>query len=161
MGVSGAGKTTVGESLARRLGWPFKEGDDFHPPANVEKMRSGQPLDDTDRDPWLEAIGAFIDEQSASDKDWVLSCSALKRAYREQLRHGRKAVRFVFLEGSQALIARRIESRRHAYMPASLLASQFADLEPPGPDEGALRVDVSQSIDSMVGEIIAGLGLGQ
>ncbi|MGH6993070.1 MAG: gluconokinase, partial [Caulobacteraceae bacterium] len=98
---------------------------------------------------------------SASARDWVLSCSALKRGYREQLSHGRKVVRFVFLEGSQALIARRIESRRHAYMPASLLASQFADLEPPGPDEDALRVDVSQSIDSMVDGILAGLGLGQ
>lgn len=142
MGVSGAGKTTVGALVARRLGWVFLDADDLHPKANIEKMRSGAPLTDADRAPWLAAVGGWIDEQAAENRPGVVACSALKRAYRDTLRRGRQQVRFVYLRGSQRRIAARLAGRTGHYWPASLLASQFRALEPPTDDEAAIVVDI-------------------
>jgi len=135
MGVSGCGKTTIGEAVAHRLGWVFQEGDDFHPPENVAKMRAGIPLDDADRAPWLKAIEAWIREQSATQSSAVVTCSALKRAYRDELRAVDRAVSFVYLRVSDSELRRRVETRHHEYMPASLLDSQLAALEEPAADE--------------------------
>jgi gluconokinase len=157
MGVSGAGKTTLGEMLATRFGWPYKEGDDLHPPANVAKMKSGQPLNDADRAPWLEAIGAWIDAWTRAGQSGVISCSALKRAYRDALDHGRPAVRFVFIDLDEATIAARLKDRKHAYWPASLLHSQFETLEPPQPDEPVIRVDGHTSREEQVEKVAAAL----
>ncbi|MHB8529269.1 MAG: gluconokinase [Caulobacteraceae bacterium] len=159
MGVSGAGKTTVGKALAQRLGWVFQEGDSLHPAANIAKMKSGAPLTDADRAPWLEAIGAWIDARIAAGQSAVISCSALKRAYRETLTRGRPQVNIVYLNGSRALIAKRIATRQHPYMPSSLLGSQFADLERPKPDEGVLTVAIDRSVEDQVKEIVEKLGL--
>ncbi|HEV2365689.1 MAG TPA: gluconokinase [Caulobacteraceae bacterium] len=159
MGVSGAGKSTVGLALAQRLSWPFEEGDRFHPAANIEKMKSGRPLNDADRAPWLSAIAAWIDEALARGETGVVACSALKRAYRERLTAGRPQVAIVFLEGPKALIAHRVARRTGHFMPPALLDSQFADLEPPSADENALVVDVAQSVEAQVQAIIEGLGL--
>lgn len=132
MGVSGCGKTSVGEALAARLGIPFEDGDDLHPRANVEKMRSGRPLDDDDRWPWLDAVGRRLGDAAPL----VIGCSALKRAYRDRIRaRAGGAVTFVHLAGDKALISARMAARTGHYMPPSLLDSQFAALEPPGPDE--------------------------
>jgi gluconokinase len=157
MGVSGAGKTTLGEMLAARLGWPFKEGDELHPPANVAKMKAGQPLNDADRAPWLQAIGAWIDRWIAAGQSGVITCSALKRAYRDTLDGGRPAVRFVFIDLDEATIAARLKDRRHAYWPASLLHSQFETLEPPAPDEPVIRVDGRSSREEQVERVLAAL----
>lgn len=157
MGVSGSGKTTVARPLAARLGWPFKEGDDFHPPANIAKMEAGTPLDDADRAPWLAAIAAWIDGQAAAGEGGVVTCSALKRAYRDRLRDGRPQVRIVYLRGTEALIANRVARRTHHFMPPSLLASQFADLEPPAPDEHPVVVDVDQPVEAQVEEVVRAL----
>ena len=157
MGVSGAGKTTLGEMLATRLGWPYKEGDDLHPPANVAKMKSGQPLDDADRAPWLAAIGAWIDAWVAAGESGVISCSALKRAYRDTLDKGRPAVRFVFIDLDEATIAARLQHRQHAYWPPELLHSQFEALEPPTPDEPVIVVDGHTSRDDQVAKVLAAL----
>lgn len=157
MGVSGSGKTTLGEMLATRLGWPYKEGDDLHPPANVAKMKSGQPLDDADRAPWLQAIGAWIDGWVAAGESGVISCSALKRAYRDTLDGGRPGVRFVFIDLDEATIAARIKGRKHAYWPASLLHSQFEALEPPEPGEPVIRVDGHTSREEQVERVAAAL----
>jgi gluconokinase len=138
-GVAGAGKTTVGQAAAAALGWPFVEGDDLHPAANVAKMAAGQPLDDADRAPWLEAIAGRIDAWLADGEGGVITCSALKRAYRDRLR--RPGVRFVFLAASPDEATRRLANRPGHFMPASLAASQFAALERPGEDEGALVLD--------------------
>ncbi len=153
-GVSGAGKSTIGEALADRLGWRFQEGDDFHPPANIAKMKGGIPLNDADRAPWLAAIGVWLDGEAARGEACVVSCSALKRAYREALGRGRPQVRFVFLDGSPDLISGRIAARKHAYWPPRLLASQFADLERPSPDEPAITVEIDQSVADQVDEIV-------
>ncbi|HEY5072287.1 MAG TPA: gluconokinase, GntK/IdnK-type [Caulobacteraceae bacterium] len=158
-GVSGAGKTTIAKALATRLGWTFEEGDRLHPKANIAKMKSGQPLDDADRAPWLAAIGRWIDARGKVGKPAVISCSALKRAYRAQLTGGRPQVRMVYLHGSQALIAERLSGRRHHFMPPSLLGSQFHDVQPPATDEGVLTIQIDQSIEAQVGEIIARLRL--
>jgi len=155
MGVSGAGKTTLGEMLARRLGWPFKEGDELHPPANVAKMKSGQPLDDADRAPWLAAIGAWIDRWLAAGQSGVISCSALKRAYRDALDRGRPSVRFVFIDLDEAAIAERLKHRQHAYWPAQLLHSQFEALEVPTPDEPVIVVDGHASLDAQADHVVA------
>ncbi len=156
MGVSGSGKTTIGSQLAQRLGWKFAEGDRFHPPENLAKMRSGQPLTDTDRAPWLAAIAEVIDGWITSGECGVITCSALKRDYRGQIVGDRGEVRLVYLEGSRELIAERLATRQDHFMPASLLDSQFATLEPPGPDENPIRVSIDQPIELIV-ERIAGV----
>jgi gluconokinase len=157
MGVSGAGKTTVGKVLAERLGWAFQEGDDFHPAANIAKMKAGHPLDDADRAPWLARVEAWISEQLAAGRSGVVACSALKQAYREVLAQGREAVILGFLEGSQSLIAERLEQRRGHFMPPALLASQLTDLQPPSPQEHAIVIDIAQPIAVQVDHIVAAL----
>jgi gluconokinase len=154
MGVSGAGKTTIGKLLAERLGWEFADGDQFHPPANVERMRSGVPLTDQDRQPWLEAIAAWVDEIRRNDGQAVTAASVLKRSYRDIVIGERPDVRLVFLEGSRELIAQRVAARRGHYMPASLLDSQFDTLEPPGPDENAIRVSIDPPPEQIVSHIV-------
>ena len=158
MGVSGSGKTTVGELLAKRLGWAFMEGDRLHPPANVEKMRQGTPLTDADRWPWLDRIGEELKSWAGEGKSGVLTCSALKRAYRDRIRAARPDVRFVYVKGSEALIAARVAARHHEYMPASLLRSQFDTLEEPTLGEpGVVTVDAGGTASEEVAEVIAAL----
>ncbi|WP_127479009.1 gluconokinase [Nocardioides pantholopis] len=147
MGVSGSGKSTIGAALSQRLGVPFADGDDFHPEANIAKMSRGEPLDDDDRWPWLERIGDWLAEHPEGG---VMSCSALKRKYRDQLRGHAPATEFVLLEGSREVIERRQASRPGHFMPASLLTSQFATLEPLGPDERGVVLDVDQSVEAIV-----------
>lgn len=159
MGVASSGKTTIGTMLAERLAWPYRDADSFHPPANVAKMSSGLPLDDTDRAPWLDAIATWIQEQLDHDRSGVVSCSALRRAYRDRVVAGRPGVRIVHLVGDRALIAERMSRRKDHFMPASLLDSQFETLEPPAPDENVLAVDVSGTPAHIVDEIIARLAL--
>jgi gluconokinase len=154
MGVSGTGKTAVGTRLARGLGGEFVEGDDYHPPANVEKMRSGMPLDDADRQPWLETLSREIGRWLDAGKTVVLACSALKQRYRDILKAGRAGVRFVHLEGDPDLIRSRLAQRRGHYMPASLLDSQFAALEEPA---DAITVTVEGTPDEIVAEIVKAL----
>jgi gluconokinase len=162
MGVSGSGKTTVAELLAKKLGWPFMEGDRLHPPANVEKMRQGTPLNDADRWPWLDRIGEELKRWAAAGKSGVLTCSALKRVYRDRIRAARPDVRFIYVKGSEALIEARVAARHHEYMPASLLRSQFDTLEEPTPDEpGIVTVDASGTADEEVAAVIAALGLAE
>ncbi len=150
MGVSGAGKTTIGRMLAGALGWDFRDGDDLHSAANREKMNSGVALTDADRRPWLAAIRAMIDEYLARGTNAVVACSALKRSYRETLAADPARVRFVWLDGPRELIARRIATRRGHFMPAELLASQFADLEAPA---DALRIGVAAPPAAIVAAI--------
>src|SRR5918996_273546 len=150
MGVSGAGKTEVGTRLAEALGGTFAEGDDYHPPANVEKMRSGVPLDDADRQPWLETLSREIGRWLDASRTVVLACSALKQRYRDILKAGRPGVRFVHLEGDPDLIRKRLDKRRGHYMPASLLESQFAALEEAG---DAITVGIDAPPDAIVAEI--------
>jgi gluconokinase len=161
MGVSGCGKSTVGSFLAERLGWDFRDGDSFHPPENVEKMRSGMPLTDTDRWPWLAAIAAWIDDHRRAGTHGIVACSALKRAYRDRLRDGHADVSFVHLTGSKELIAARLALRKGHYMPPSLLDSQLATLEVPGPDEAAVAVSVEAMPDAIVDHVIDALGLAR
>jgi len=151
MGVSGSGKSTVGAALAQRLRVPFADADDFHPPANVAKMTAGQALDDHDRQPWLEAVGSWLAEHPDGG---VMSCSALKRKYRDQLRHHASGVAFLLLDGTPEVIRRRQASRPGHFMPASLLTSQFATLEQLAPDERGVTVDVDQSVDAIVEEYL-------
>ena len=158
MGVSGSGKTSVAEALAARLGWAFQEGDALHPPANVEKMRGGTPLTDADRWPWLDRVAAWIDARLAAGESGIITCSALKRAYRASIIGTRAGVRLVFLHGERALLAARIGARHHEYMPASLLDSQLGTLEPPGPDERPISLDVTPSAAALAGAIILAMG---
>ena len=157
MGVSGAGKTTVGQLLAAVLHAEFAEGDAYHPPENIEKMRRGIPLDDSDRWPWLQILSAQTDRWLAAGTTVVLACSALKQRYRDVLAKGRPGVRFVHLEGDKALIRLRLDRRRGHYMPAVLLDSQFAALEPPA---DAITVDVTGTPEAIVAEILRRLGRG-
>lgn len=150
MGVSGSGKTTVGRLLAARLGCAFLDGDDFHPPANVAKMKAGIPLDDEDRRPWLQGLNREL----AAHPDAVLACSALKQSYRDILARGLPRCTFVFLNGSIELIRSRLDERRHSYMPALLLESQFAALEPP---QDCIEVNVGCSVAACVDSIAARL----
>jgi gluconokinase len=156
MGVSGSGKTTVGALLAGRLGWPYAEADAFHPQANVAKMAAGHPLTDEDRWPWLQAIGAWIDGQIARREPGVVTCSALKRKYRDVLR--RPEVQFVYLEGTIDLIGRRLAARQGHFFRAEMLASQFADLEPPVPDEGVVSVPIAGTPAEIVDAILVAMG---
>ena len=157
-GVSGAGKTTVGRLLARELGWRFIEADDFHPPANIEKMRSGHPLTDQDRWPWLERLRQQIERSLAAGENAVLACSALKRAYRDRLRVA-EAVKFVFLHGDYALIEKQLRSRHGHFMNAALLQSQFDDLEEPQQDENVLTIELGQTPGQIVERIKTKLNL--
>ena len=156
IGVSGSGKTTIGQRLADELDWDFHDADDFHPASNVEKMKHGIPLTDEDRAPWLDAIARFACELMAAGRRAVFACSALKQSYRDRLRID-DTVRFVFLDGPPELLRARIESRHHHFMPESLLASQLDALEPPGPE--VPRVDVDDPPARIVQEIRSALGL--
>ncbi len=158
MGVSGTGKTEVGTRLAKALGGRFVEGDDYHPPENVAKMRSGAPLDDADRQPWLETLSREIGAWLDAGEPVVLACSALKQRYRDILKAGRPGVCFVHLEGNEALIRSRLEGRRGHYMPASLLESQFAALEEPS---DAITVGIEGSPEAIVAEIQEALADGR
>jgi len=158
MGVSGCGKTAVGELLAARLGVPFRDADRFHTPENVERMRSGVPLDDAARGPWLDRLSALVDDARRDGRGLVLACSALKRGYRERLGAGRPGVRLVFLDGPEPLIRERLQRRVGHFMPASLLASQCAALERPTAEERPVTIDVASPPDVLVETIVAALG---
>lgn len=158
MGVSGTGKSTVAQELAARLGWPFEEGDALHPEANVAKMHAGIPLTDADRQPWLERVAAWIDAQRANRQPGIITCSALKRAYRQVVVGDRPEVRLVYLRGGRDLIAEHLAGRRGHFMPASLLQSQFDILEEPDPGEDPLTVDVGPPAGQVAAEIIRLLG---
>jgi gluconokinase len=150
MGVSGAGKTTLGRALADELGWPFLDGDDFHPPQNVAKMAAGVALDDADRWPWLD----LLNQQLRRHQTAVLACSALKESYRQRLTREVRQFRFIYLHGSFELIAARLAERRHRYMPAALLRSQFEALEPPAQ---AIAIDAAGEVRTSVAAIAAQL----
>jgi carbohydrate kinase (thermoresistant glucokinase family) len=154
MGVSGSGKTTIAEGVAKRLGWQFQEGDALHPPANVEKMKSGQPLTDEDRLPWLHKIAEKIDQWRAHGISGVITCSALKHPYRDIIIGNRPDVILVYPKGSEELIAGRMAKRRGHFMPASLLDSQFKALEEPSPDENAITVDIDQAPEKIVDDVV-------
>lgn len=153
MGVSGSGKSAVGAALAQRLRVPFADADDFHPPANIEKMTAGEPLDDDDRYPWLEAIGEWLAGRCTDGG--VMGCSALKRKYRDQLRRHCSEIVFLHLVGKPEVISRRQSSRPGHFMPPSLLRSQFDTLEPLEPDEHGVAIDVDRSIDSIIDAYVA------
>ncbi|MEU9327118.1 gluconokinase [Streptomyces canus] len=149
MGVAGTGKTTIGPLLAARLGVPYAEGDDFHPPANIAKMSAGTPLTDEDRRPWLDAIGSWA--HGRAELGGVVSCSALKRSYRDRLRAEAPGVAFVHLAGDRSLIEDRMSHRQGHFMPTALLDSQFATLQPLQEDEAGVVVDVSGSPEEIAG----------
>jgi gluconokinase len=153
MGVSGSGKSAVGRALAAALLCDFQDGDDLHPAANRAKMAAGEALTDADRGPWLAAVEGWIDQKARRGAAGVVACSALRRVYRDQLTRGRPQVRIVFLEGSRDLIAQRLAGREGHFMPASLLDSQLATLEPPAPSEGAVVIDIAETIDRQVAQI--------
>lgn len=151
MGVSGCGKSSVGQTLASRLGWSFYDADDFHPPENVAKMASGTPLDDSDRAPWLSALHDLISSSLREDKPGVLACSSLKERYRQQLLDGNESVQIVYLKGSYDLIWSRMSARKDHYMKPHMLKSQFEALEEPS---NALTMDISMSVEDIVQEIL-------
>ena len=155
MGVAGAGKTLIGARFADALGIAFADGDAFHSPASVAKMAAGVPLTDADRAGWLAALAGRLAEARRHGEGLVLACSALRRAYRDVLRGGDPGLQLVFLAGPEALIARRLAARTGHYMPASLLASQLATLEPPSPDESPWTVDSSESPEAIVVRLVA------
>lgn len=157
MGVSGAGKTTIAQALAARLGWRFLDADDLHPPANHAKMARGEPLDDDDRRPWLEAVAAWMAARRAEGEPAVVACSALKRAYRAKLRDGAGAMQIIFIQASADLLEERLKRRTGHFMPPSLLASQFAALEPPTPEEGAIIVDAHASPEKITEAVMEDL----
>ena len=157
MGVSGSGKTTVAVELARRLGWEFAEGDEHHPTANVAKMRAGVPLDDADREPWLRGLAGWISEREDAGRSSVLTCSALRRRYRDLLRAGNESVWFTHVHAPEAVLTERVRRRTGHYMPVSLVASQFATLEPLGDDEPGVTVDATGSADDVVAAVLAAL----
>lgn len=158
MGVSGSGKSRVAGVLAGRLGWDLAEGDELHPPENIAKMAAGHSLTDADRWPWLARVDAWIEQHTDAGQCGVITCSALKRSYRDRLR-GEHVV-FVYLAGDRELIVTRLALRHGHFMPPALLDSQFATLEPPEPDERSITVGISGSVDDEADEIVARLGLG-
>ncbi len=156
MGVSGSGKTTIGTGFAEQTGWAFEEGDRWHPPSNVEKMRKGHPLNDDDRRPWLDALARAIGEWIAADRKTILACSALKQAYRERLAGGRPEVAFAYLKGTPEAIAARVARRHHEYMPSTLLPSQFATLEEPA---AAITLDITKPPEELIKTLRDALGV--
>ncbi|MGJ5074748.1 gluconokinase [Bradyrhizobium oligotrophicum] len=161
MGVSGSGKSTIGQALGQRLGWRFEDGDSFHPPANVAKMSAGHPLTDEDRWPWLHAIATEIAQCRSAGQHIIIACSALKKAYRDILVGGRDDVRMVYLQGTQELIGERMKHRAGHFMPPGLLTSQFATLEPPGTPEHPITVSVDAPVAAIVDDILQQLHSGQ
>jgi len=159
MGVSGVGKTTVAKGLSTVLGWTYAEGDAFHPEANVARMAAGTPLTDEDRWPWLETIGAWMSEEIADGRSAVVTCSALRRVYRDLLREGRPEVVFCHLTADPELIGERVSHRSDHYMPASLLPSQLAALEPLEPDEPGVEVSVAGEAAAVITRALEALGL--
>lgn len=158
-GVSGSGKTTIGTLLAERLGWEYAEADAFHSEANVAKMRAGRPLTDEDRLPWLRSIAAWIADRLATGRPGVVTCSALKRRYRDMLLDGHAGVRLVLLDGDRDTIAARMRSRKGHFFKADLLDSQFADLEPPAPDENIVTAPITGTPEETVTHILKSLAL--
>jgi carbohydrate kinase (thermoresistant glucokinase family) len=154
MGVSGSGKTTVAERIAGAMGWIFQEGDKLHPAANVAKMKAGHALDDADRAPWLAIIAEWIDARLHTGQNAIITCSALKRRYREQIGNGKPGVQIVYLYGDRKTLEQHVGNRHHEYMPATLLDSQLATLETPAPDEHVITVDVDGTIEHTVSEVI-------
>ena len=158
-GVSGSGKTTIGELLAERLGWEYAEADAFHSEANIAKMRAGHPLDDADRLPWLRSIAAWITVRLAENRPGVVTCSALKRTYRDLLTGGDPEVALVLLDGDRDLIAARMKARKGHFFKETLLDTQFADLERPAPDEHVLLAPIKGTPDETVTQILKSLNL--
>jgi gluconokinase len=159
MGVSGVGKTTIAKGLSTLTGWTFAEGDAFHPQANVEKMRDGQPLTDDDRWPWLRTIGEWMGEEIAQGRSAVVTCSALRRSYRDLLREGRPEVEFLHLAADQSLVGDRLDHRKGHFMPSSLLHSQYDALEPLAADEAGVTVSVEGSVPDVLARAVAALDL--
>jgi gluconokinase/shikimate kinase len=159
MGVSGCGKSTVAALLSGRLGWPFEEGDSLHPQANIDKMAAGHPLDDDDRWPWLEKVAEWVEERLDAGENALITCSALKRSYRDVINRRGGGVQFVYLAGSKQTIGARLASRQGHFMPPALLDSQFADLEEPTPDEPALRFDVGPAPAVIADEVVKAFAL--
>lgn len=159
MGVAGCGKSTIGQRLSRRLGWEFRDADSFHPPANIAKMSAGTPLTDDDRWPWLDAIAAWIDQHTTTGTPAIVTCSALKRAYRTRIVGRRAAVQLVYLKGAKTIISDRMSRRKNHFMPAALLDSQFAALEEPGPAERPLVINVAIPPNRIAEQIISRCGL--
>ena len=159
MAVSGSGKSTIADRLAARLGWRYEDGDKFHPPSNVAKMSAGHPLTDEDRAPWLRRIADWIDERLDAGEDGIVTCSALKRSYRDVLARRGSGVVFVLLSGSREAIGARLAERKGHFMPPTLLDSQLATLEEPGADEPWVRVDIGQAPEAIADAILASLGL--
>ena len=157
MGPPGAGKTTLGRALAERLGGPFADGDDLHPTANIAKMTAGMPLDDADRAPWLAAIGSVMDGWRSTGSGGVVTCSALKRKYRDGLRERRPDLRLVYIEGDEATLRARVTTREGHFMPPELLADQLRVLEPPDPDERAVTVRAELPTEQQVAAVAAAL----
>ena len=156
MGVSGAGKSTIGRRLAAALGWPFHDADDFHPPENIQKMSAGIPLNDTDRHPWLLAIRQRIDDYLKQSTPAIFTCSALKASYRDLLLDDTRKIELVYLKGTETVLRERLEQRQGHFMPPEMLRSQLGTLETP---EGALEVDIAQSPARIVRQIVRRLGL--
>lgn len=159
MGISGSGKTTIATRLAEQLGWTFGEADDFHPAANIEKMASGIPLTDQDRWPWLESMREWMTAQARAGSSTVVTCSALRRSYRDVLTHAEGRVRFVHLLGDAHLILERMKTRSGHFMPQSLLPSQLSTLEPLEPDEQGIRIENTGTPDEVTADIIKKLDL--
>lgn len=159
MGVSGCGKSTVAGLLAGRLGWALEEGDDLHPPANRAKMEAGHPLTDEDRWPWLETVAQWVDQRLDAKESGLITCSALKRSYRDIINRRGSGVVFVYLAGSRETIATRLRARQGHYMPSSLLDSQFAALEEPTADEPQVRIEVGPPAQVIADNVIETLGL--
>jgi carbohydrate kinase (thermoresistant glucokinase family) len=161
MGVAGSGKTTVAAILAGRLGWPFEEGDALHPQANIDKMAAGHPLTDEDRWPWLAKVADWIDEHLDAGESGLITCSSLKRSYRDLINRRGSGVEFVYLAGSKETIGARLTARHGHFMPPSLLDSQFADLQEPEPDEPATRIDIGPAPAQIAQQVVDRFGLSE